>query len=727
MSATPPAEPAALPDAPSTAGMAVQARSRWVRDAVELVSSMRFAISLLTVICIASIIGTVVKQNEPALNYVNQFGPFWAEAFRAVGADSVYSVWWFLLILAVLVLSTSLCIARNTPKIFSDLKTMKEGVREQSLMAFHHKARGTVAEDAATAATRIAGLLSSQGWKLKAQGRASGTMLAARKGSANKIGYLAAHSSIVLICLGGLFDGDLVVRAQMAWQGKTPYGGGGMISDVPEQHRLSANNPTFRANLLVPEGARANTAIITMGDSVVLQALPFDVELKKFKVDYYETGMPKLFASDVVLHDRDTGVSTARTIKVNEPAVHRGIAIFQSSFDDGGSRLSLRAQPLTLASKPFDLKTTVGDKTALQSTNGEKLTLELSGLRVINVENLGANGPGADGASATDVRKVDLMRSLDTHLGSGAKGGKAKTQRNVGPSVSYRLRDAAGQAREYHNYMLPMDLDGQRVFLVGVRESTAEALRYLRIPVDENDGIEGWLALRRALSDPALRESAARRYVAAAAPRDNPKMAEQLLPTTLRTINMFAGAEKPSSNPAKADVPPGGLQAIAEFLETSVPAHDRERISEVLLRILNGTLVELDTLGRQQVGMAPRTVAAANEKFMPQAVIALSDSLFYPAPFIVQLRDFEQVQASVFQVARAPGRNLVYLGAVLLIVGVFAMLYVRERRLWVWIEADAQTPTASRVTTAMSTTRRTLDLDAEFDRLQHWILQRPTP
>ena len=54
-----------------------------VRAAVELLSSMRFAISLLTVICIASIIGTVLKQHEPLDNYVNQFGPFWAEVFRA--------------------------------------------------------------------------------------------------------------------------------------------------------------------------------------------------------------------------------------------------------------------------------------------------------------------------------------------------------------------------------------------------------------------------------------------------------------------------------------------------------------------------------------------------------------------------------------------------------------------------------------------------------------------
>jgi cytochrome c biogenesis protein len=55
--------------------------ARSARRSVELLSSMRFAIALLTLICIASVIGTVVKQHEPAVNYVNQFGPFWAELF----------------------------------------------------------------------------------------------------------------------------------------------------------------------------------------------------------------------------------------------------------------------------------------------------------------------------------------------------------------------------------------------------------------------------------------------------------------------------------------------------------------------------------------------------------------------------------------------------------------------------------------------------------------------
>ena len=117
----------------STAGIEFKGGSQRLSAAVELVSSMRFAIALLTVICIASVVGTVLKQHEPLNNYVNQFGPFWSEVFGALNLYSVYSAWWFLLILAFLVLSTSLCILRNTPKILADLRQYKENIREQSL------------------------------------------------------------------------------------------------------------------------------------------------------------------------------------------------------------------------------------------------------------------------------------------------------------------------------------------------------------------------------------------------------------------------------------------------------------------------------------------------------------------------------------------------------------------------------------------------------------------
>ena len=733
----------------STTGIEVRTHSRRLRDAIELISSMRFSISLLTVICIASVIGTVVKQHEPYPNYVNQFGPFWAEVFAAVSLYSVYSAWWFLLILAFLVLSTSLCIARNAPKILVDLRTYKEHVREQALDAFHHKGVGEVAQAPPAAYERISTLLVAAGWRAKVQVRGNGTMIAARRGAANKLGYIAAHSSIVLVCIGGLLDGDLVVRAQMAWQGISTYTGGGLMRNVPASSRLSPATPTFRANLLVPEGGRAGTAVISMANGVVLQDLPFDVELKKFIVGYYDTGMPKLFASDIVIHDHESGESIPATVKVNEPFFHRGVAIYQSSFDDGGSTLKLRARPLSAGSKLFNMDGTVGSTTTL-ATGDTKLTIEFTGLRVINVENLSGGddaSPGSNMAGPTDVRKVDLVgamtSTLEGHLGSGVKVRKKKELRNIGPSFSYKLRDAAGQAREFNNFMLPVDFDGQRVFLAGMRDKPDQSMRYLRIPADETDSIDGWMRLREALLDPALRAAAAARYVALATPSDKPQMAPQLTATATRALDLFAGVETASLRaavvgdagaPLNSSAPGmpdssgiiaarGGLQAISDFMEASVPEAERSRISEVLLRILNGSLFELLNLSRENIGLAPLKPGSHTQAFMTQAVLSLSDSFFYPAPVFLELTDFKQIQASVFQVARAPGKTLVYLGAGLLILGVFAMLYIRERRLWVWLTPQTGDRSGTRIRLAMSTTRRTLDADAEFDRLKQVILK----
>jgi len=546
--------------------------------------------------------------------------------------------------------------------------------------------------------------------------------VAARKGMANKIGYLAAHSAIVLICLGGLFDGDLVVRAQMALLGKTPFHGGGLISDVPAEHRLSERNPTFRGNMLVPEGGRAGVAILNVNDGVVLQELPFDVELKKFIVDYYDTGMPKLFASQIVIHDHATGAKTEATVKVNEPAFHRGIAIYQSSFDDGGSKLQVRALPMAAGGQPFNLEGTVGGSTELRTDNDQhKLTLEFTGLRVINVENMGS--AGAADSSGADVRKVDLTSSLNKHLGSGAKPGE-KVLRNVGPSITYKLRDAAGQAREFNNYMAPVELDGQRVLLAGVRESPSEPFRYLRIPVDDNGSIDTWYRLLQGLKNPDLRDKAVRRYAAQSTPADKPEMAEQLRVTAARALGLFAGAEIARTAAGTPAAESGGLQALSDFVEGSVPEADRTRISEVLLRILNGSLFELAQLTREAAGQPPMKSDEATSRFMTQAVLSLSDASFYPAPVMIQLSGFDQVQASVFQMARAPGKNLVYLGAVLLIIGVFAMLYIRERRLWVWL-APANGG-GTKLQAALSTTRRTLDVDAEFSQLSASLLATPS-
>jgi cytochrome c biogenesis protein len=711
----------------STEGINVRSGPRVVRGAVELLSSMRFSISLLSVICIASVIGTVLKQNEPSTNYVNQFGPFWSEVFRAASLTNVYSAWWFLLILAFLVASTSLCIARNLPKIAADWNAFKEGMREQSLDAFGLRARRQRIGAPQVLAPALAKALVDRGWRVKVQQREAGWMIAAKAGAANKVGYLAAHGAIVLICVGGLLDGDLMVRAQMLLGGKTPYLGGGMLADVNSRHRLDDSNPTFRGNLLVAEGASADTAILNVADGILLQELPFTVELKKFIVEYYSTGMPKLFASEITITDKATGQARDTRVEVNQPANHKGIHIYQSSFDDGGSTVHLKAIPLLAQNKPFEIQGVIGATTSLRAGDAadQALTLEYTGLRVINVENMGA-GEG----SGTDLRKVDLGASINQRFGAGNKTLERKTLRNVGPSISYKLRDASGQAREFHNYMLPVDTgDGAPVFLLGVRETPSEPFRYLRIPVDAEGLIDGFVQLRGMLLNQERRNLAVLRYATKAVDPARPELRDQLTVSAQRAMDLFAGADAVAAANGAAGLKDAGLQAVSRFLETNVPASERERAGEVLVRIIHGALFELNQMSRQQAGLAPLEYSDKAQDFLNRAVLALSDMQFYPAPLLFQLTDFKQVQASVFQVARAPGQAIVYLGCALLILGIFAMLYIRDRRLWVWISplpqepGDTHVPPSSQVRMGMSSNRKTFDTDREFAALKALLLE----
>lgn len=620
---------------------------------------MRFAIALLTVICIASIIGTVLKQQEPYTNYVNQFGPFWAEVFANLGLFAVYSAWWFLLILLFLVVSTSLCVARNTPQIFRDLQNFKEHLREQSFKAFSHNAIWNRASQLDVSVAHIQQAFAGIGWKTRTQIRVDGTLIAAKAGGGHKIGYIAAHSAIVLVCIGGLLDGDMLTRAQMWWGNKVVFSGGGMIADVPEAARLSKSNPAYRANLLVAEGQTAGTAILQQPTGVLLQELPFSIELKKFIVEHYSTGMPKLFASDIVIHDKATGEKTSARVEVNHPVNYKGVNIFQSSFDDGGSSVKLQSVPIAIGGKSIELEGAIGSSTPL--TNGtDKMTLEYTALRVLNVETFA---------------KKDL--------------------RNVGPSITYKLRDAAGQAREFHNYMLPIKfLDSETpVHMIGVRDTPAEPFKYWRIPSDDKGSVNGFLHLSQAVQSAPTTGAAIQRYLAKASDPSKPEMRAALQTSAERVMSLFGS---------------GGLQGIADFLEKNVPEEQRIKTSEVLIRILNGVLYEL---------AAPNVIAAdVRDKpdWLNQAVLALSDAKAYPAPMIFQLKDFTQVQASVFQVAKAPGQTIVYLGAVLLIIGVFFMLFVRERRVWVWVKPVGE---STDISMAYATNRKTMQSDQEFERL----------
>ena len=645
----------------------------------ELLSSMRFAISLLSILAIASIIGTVLKQAEPYSNYIIQLGPFWFEVFRKLGLYDVYHAAWFLVILTFLVVSTSVCIWRNAPNFAREMKSFREHVSEQSLNAFKHRHEAATTLPPETLAAAAQTYLEGQGYKVKNLPREDGVLLAAKAGSWNRLGYFLAHSAIVMICIGGLMDGNLVFKAQQLLGTKKIETRDIPQSQVPAISRLSPRNLSFRGSVQIPEGSSADVAFLNVADGYLVQDLPFVVALKEFRIEHYSTGQPKSFESDVELFDPSGKKVREATIAVNHPLIHDGIAIYQASFADGGTRLTLQGWNLFAPSAAsFPVEGAVHQNTTLTSAGGD-YTLEFVDFRPFNIENMGGEieAPG-DTMSVLGGSPVSDKRHL----------------RNVGPSFQYKMRDARGQAREFSNYMLPLELDGRWFMMSGVRESPNEAFRYLRMPLDADGNIDGFMRLRGALLNAELRPEIAARFARQALPQDawGSEIEDRLKFSATQVLALFAE---------------GGFQSLGAFIEEKVPAAEREKAASTYLRILELAAFEALQIANRQAGLPAPASDDATGWLVRDTLNSMSDLFVYGAPVYLQLMAYDEVKASGLQLTRSPGKNVVYFGSLLLTLGVFFMLYVRERRIWLRIRPG-------HALLAMSSAKHTIDFEKEF-------------
>lgn len=662
-----------------------------VAEIVELLGSMRFAISLLVFICIASVIGTVLPQNELPNTYINQFGLFWVSLFDVFAIWNVYNSWWFLTTMSFLVVSTTLCLIRHTPKMLREVTNFREYVRGSSLRAFPNRFELQSDQLPGDTVAPISSWLKKHGYSYKVrEDDGDSYLIAAKKGGANRLGYVFGHAAIVVICVGGLLDSDLPVRMQVWLGDKAPVTENMFMSQVPDSGRLSIANPSFRANMLLPEGARTSNAIVAYEEGILLQPIPFVVELEQFFIDYYSTGMPSSYKSIVKVTDPETQESFEQLIEVNEPLRYKGITIYQSGFDDGGSTVDLAMYPLQgtdFAPRSVSAKVGTEQSVALDFLqNSPQLSLRPTELRIINVEDLSSGAP----------QPKAWLEHVAEVTGSAANKRDHKLT-NVGPSVHYNLIDQDGQAFEYVNYMAPIVLDDFPVFLLGMRRSEADPLRYVRIPADGKSSLDEFMRLRAAIDDPALIKQASELF---ARHNASPEQAGIIQEAAHNALLRFADQ---------------GLDGLLGH----VPEAERERIASFTIPMLQMTLVELRDLLRTKYNEPVVDYSGDNaereQEWVRLSVLALANLASYPAPAVFALNNFEHVQASVFQVSRSPGMFIVYLGCLFLIIGVFVMIYVRDRRVWVWVRPDGP---GSIMTAAMTSQRRNLDFQQEFERFE---------
>ncbi|ATX78496.1 Cytochrome c biogenesis protein ResB [Mariprofundus aestuarium] len=380
---------------------------------------MSLAIVLLMVLSIASVIGTVLLQNQDQTDYLQQFGPLWYWVFRSLGLFDMYHTWWFLTLLGFLMLSLTACLWRNVPKMLKEMRSNKVTLNERSLKRMellqHWKLKSVMSVEELEQAFRK----QLYGWNFKAVEENGQHFVRADKGRNHKWGYILVHSAILIVLVGGWIS--------------VQFG--------------------FRGNMAVAEGSMEKQISFLKGTESATLDMPFQVRCNSFDIDFFQTGAPKEFRSNLTIIDEGKEVLTSDII-VNEPLFYKGVYIYQASFGDGGSDITFKLFHMDGSQKTRMAQTGVY-KTWKDPETG--ISLEVTDFRPYNVENIAEN--------LGEKKFKDIGPSVEYVIrGSGIKPVKVKSYMNpyMGPDGqnqgSWMMVSLTGDAKDYQPVALGLDM-----------------------------------------------------------------------------------------------------------------------------------------------------------------------------------------------------------------------------------------------------------------------------
>ena len=164
----------------------------------------------------------------------------------------------------------------------------------------------------------------------------------------------------------------------------------------------------------------------------------------------------------------------------------------------------------------------------------------------------------------------------------------------------------------------------------------------------------------------------------------------------------------------------GGYTNLAQAIEKRVPPAQREKAAQTYVKMINAAGFEAYSMGLEAAKLPALKLDSVSNSEKSQRLVldslnALSDTFFYGSPYYLQLANYDQKQASGLQLTKSPGQFWVYLGSLLLVLGIFSMFYVRERRIWLLVKPSvAVNKQQTQVLFAMASNRKNLDFEQEF-------------
>lgn len=425
--------------------MSSSAPKNLVRRGFDFLSSMPAAIVLLCVVALFSMIGTILEQNRPADHYLAMLGPFWHKTFAALGLYNMYDSWWFVGVLAFLMLSVGLALVRHGPRIWQQTRPLKAPPAPVQMGGGFSLEGDAARLNAGGVEHALRGL----GFRelLRGVSPDGAQLVFARKGRLSKLGFFLMHGGVIVIAVGGLITSQ--------------FG--------------------FRGTMNIPEAGADDIVYVRAGDTYRQLKLPFKVRNDAFAIDYYNTGMPSDYRSDLTLLQGDRKLTSAR-IMVNQPLHYGGITFYQASFGDAGSPVTF---VLTDLSKPEFSQQTV-------NTNVDKTLEDALGNKVV----------------VKDLRQHNVINM--------SKYPNKPVLRDVGPSLDVTLQSPASGTLSYRAYLAYPNMLG--FARIGEQEMTYDDLGFSPADGPMMALLASYFKQLRAASNPAAAD--AQRTALAAALRE---------------------------------------------------------------------------------------------------------------------------------------------------------------------------------------------------------------
>jgi len=264
-----------------------------------LFSSVKVAIFLFLALAATSIFGTLVPQGLPLERYDKLFSPSVFAILEFFNIFDMYHSWWFVLLLVLVSINILACTLRQIPRIVKLTFQGKKGIDDSVFTSSQIRKTWHTQEDLPGLMKRTQVLLKSLAGNYVEVKNNDTSYFFAEKGRYSRLGMVFVHISILFILGGGVIG--------------TIWG--------------------FSGQMNVVEGTMSDTVLLYGGTGT--EKLGFDVRCDDFTVDFYETGMPKDYRTDVtILEGGEKVISGA--IRVNHPLIYKGLKLCQATYGIAG-------------------------------------------------------------------------------------------------------------------------------------------------------------------------------------------------------------------------------------------------------------------------------------------------------------------------------------------------------------------------------------------------------